>query len=58
MTWPRTEKEKSCRHLRGRQILLEGTLVLLLLCRGLESTVSEFGRGIDPLEADLLQGSP
>lgn len=37
------------------KILLESTLVLLLLCRGLESTVTELGRGVDPLELDLLQ---
>lgn len=50
----RTQKEKDNR-LSGSQILLEGTLELLLLGRGLESTVSELGRGVDPLEADLLE---
>lgn len=42
-------------HLCGGEILLESTLELLLLRRGLESTVTELGGGIDPLEADLLQ---
>jgi hypothetical protein len=50
----RTQKEKDNR-LSGSQILLEGTLELLLLGRGLESTVSELGRSVDPLEADLLE---
>lgn len=42
-------------HLCGGEILLESTLELLLLRRGLESTVTELGGGVDPLEADLLQ---
>jgi hypothetical protein len=40
----------------GGEVLLEGTLVLLLLRGRLESTVSELGRGVDPLELDLLEG--
>src|SRR5690606_20820124 len=44
--------------LRGGQVLLERTLVLLLLRHGLEGTVSKLGRGIDPLEVDLLQSLP
>lgn len=43
--------------LGGGEVLLEGTLELLLLRRGLESTVTELGRGIDPLEVDLLGSS-
>ena len=39
----------------GGEVLLEGTLVLLLLRGRLEGTVSELGRGVDPLELDLLQ---
>jgi len=39
----------------GGEVLLESTLVLLLLRGRLESTVSELGRGVDPLELDLLQ---
>ena len=49
-----TLKETGCR-LCGGQVLLEGTLVLLLLRRSLESTVTKLGRGVDPLEVDLLQ---
>ncbi|KAI6751448.1 hypothetical protein HG531_006144 [Fusarium graminearum] len=49
-------KKKQTAALSGRKVLLESTLVLLLLGRGLESTVSELGRGVDPLEADLLEG--
>lgn len=44
--------------LRGNEVLLEGTLVLLLLRRGLEGTVTELGGGIDPLELDVLEGLP
>ena len=40
----------------GLQVLLEGTHELLLLGRGLEGTVAELGRGIDPLELDLFEG--
>lgn len=47
--------EAAC--LGGSQILLEGTLVLLLLGRCLESTVTKLGRGIDPFEVDLLEGT-
>ena len=39
------------------EVLLEGTEVLLLLGRGLVGTVTELGRGIDPLEIDLLEGA-
>lgn len=42
--------------LSGGKVLLEGALVLLLLRRSLEGTVSELGRGVDPLEVDLLEG--
>jgi hypothetical protein len=42
-------------HLCGGEILLERTLVLLLLGRGLESTVTELGSGVDPLEVNLLK---
>jgi hypothetical protein len=49
-------KKKQAAALSGGKVLLESTLVLLLLGRGLESTVSELGRGVDPLEADLLEG--
>lgn len=48
-------KKKHAAALSGGKVLLESTLVLLLLGRGLESTVSELGRGVDPLEADLLE---
>lgn len=54
------EKQRSTRpdHLGGGgEVLLEGTLELLLLGRGLESTVTELGRGIDPLEVDLLKSA-
>lgn len=37
-----------------REILLERTQVLVLLGRRLVSAVTELGRGIDPLEIDLL----
>ena len=40
---------------RGLEVLLEGTLVLPLLRWGLVGTVSELGRGVDPLELDLLE---
>ena len=43
---------------RSLEILLENTLVLPLLRRCLVSTVTELGRGVDPLELDLLQRSP
>ena len=46
------------RCLGGGEVLLERTLVLLLLRRRLEGTVTELGRGVDPLELDLLQGLP
>lgn len=39
----------------GNQVLLEGTNELLLLGRGLVSTVTELGGGIDPFEVDLLE---
>lgn len=55
MNWSRQERKQAAA-LSGGKILLEGTLVLLLLRRSLESTVSELGRGVDPLEADLLEG--
>lgn len=40
----------------GGEILLEGTLVLFFLGRGLESTVTELRGGINPFELDLLEG--
>lgn len=43
--------------LRSDEVLLESTLVLLLLRGRLEGAVSELGRGIDPLEGDLLVGT-
>lgn len=39
------------------EILLEGTHEGLLLLGGLESTVTELGGGVDPLEVDLLGGT-
>lgn len=36
-------------------VLLEQTLVLLLLLDSLPRTVTELGRGIDPLERNLLE---
>jgi hypothetical protein len=39
----------------GLEVLLHHTLVLPLLCWGLVGTVSELGRGVDPLELDLLE---
>lgn len=42
---------------RGSEVLLEGTQEGALLLGGLESTVSELGRGVDPLELDLLGGT-
>lgn len=42
----------------SNKILLEGTQEGLLLLGGLESTVTELGRGVDPFELDLLGGSP
>ena len=42
---------------RGLEVLLEGTEVLLLLGGGLVGTVTELGRGVDPLEVDLLEGT-
>jgi hypothetical protein len=53
-----TNSTKSARrrHLSGNlEVLLEGTLDLLLLGGGLVSTVTELGRGVDPLELDLLE---
>jgi hypothetical protein len=52
-------RRRTTKHLlrRGLEVLLEGTLVLLLLGEGLVSTVTELGRGIDPLELDLLEGT-
>lgn len=44
--------------LRLDEVLLEGTLVLLLLRRRLEGAVSELGRGVDPLELDVLERLP
>lgn len=46
-----------CTSLSSGEVLLERTLESLLLGDGLEGTVSELGRGVDPLEADLLEGS-
>jgi hypothetical protein len=43
---------------RGLEVLLHHTLVLPLLRRGLVGTVSELGRGVDPLELDLLERPP
>jgi hypothetical protein len=43
---------------RSLEILLENTLVLPLLGRGLVSTVTELGGGIDPFELDLLERPP
>jgi hypothetical protein len=43
---------------RSLEVLLEDTLVLPLLCRCLVSTVTELGRGVDPLELDLLERPP
>ena len=43
---------------RGLEVLLESTLVLPLLGGGLVSTVTELGRGVDPLELDLLESPP
>jgi hypothetical protein len=37
-------------------VLLEGTHEGVLLLLGLETSVSELGRGVDPLELDLLEG--
>ena len=48
-------KKKHAAALSGGKVLLESTLVLLLLGRGLVSTVCELGRGVDPREADLLE---
>jgi hypothetical protein len=39
----------------GLEVLLHHTLVLPLLRRGLVGTMSELGRGVDPLELDLLE---
>jgi len=39
---------------RSDEILLESTHEGALLGRGLEGTVAELGRGVDPLELDLL----
>lgn len=46
-----------CTSLSSGEVLLERTLESLLLGDGLEGTVSKLGRGVDPLEADLLEGS-
>ena len=43
---------------RSLEVLLEDTLVLPLLRRCLVSTMTELGRGVDPLELDLLQRPP
>lgn len=54
------EKQRSTQPDRlgaGGEVLLEGTLELLLLGRGLESTVTKLGRGVDPLEVDLLESA-
>jgi hypothetical protein len=40
---------------RGLEVLLHHTLVLPLLRWCLVGTVSELGRGVDPLELDLLE---
>ena len=42
----------------GIEILLESTNDRLLLRRRLVSTVTELGRGVDPLELDLLERPP
>lgn len=42
----------------GLEVLLHHTLVLPLLRWGLVGTVSELGRGVDPLEFDLFQRPP
>ena len=42
----------------GNEVLLESTHESTLLLEGLESTVAELGRSIDPLELDLLGGPP
>lgn len=55
--WKRKKKQPSARRLSAGEVLLEGTHELLLLGGGLESTVTELGRGIDPLEADLLEST-
>ena len=54
-----TKKEKPstpANPLGSGEVLLERALELLLLRRGLESTVTELRRGVDPLEVDLLKG--
>ena len=52
------KRDNSALHLSsGGEVLLEGTLELLLLGRGLESTVTKLGRGVDPLEVDLLESA-
>lgn len=55
---PRTTRQKkSCNFLDGGdQVLLERTQESALLGRSLVSTVTELGRGVDPLEVDLLGG--
>lgn len=45
------------RNLSSSEVLLEGTDKLLLLCESLVCTVSEFRRGVDPFEVDLLERS-
>lgn len=57
-TEAREKQTEELLHLSGNlEVLLEGTLDLLLLGRGLVSTVTELGRGVDPLELDLLEGA-
>lgn len=55
---PKTEhrKKPSNPENLSRHILLESTEESVLLLLGLETTVTELGRGIDPLELDLLEG--
>jgi hypothetical protein len=52
-----TEKKTPNRktRLRSLTILLERTEEGVLLLRGLETTVTELGGGVDPLELDLLE---
>ena len=42
--------------LLGEEVLLEFSHEGLLFGSSLEATMSELGRGVDPLEVDLLEG--
>lgn len=54
---PRQPSRKIKQTLRSRsEILLERTQELSLLLWSLVGTVTEFGRGVDPFEVDLLKG--